>query len=108
LANLRAFQLGSGLISGTAITSIYTVPSGHRVILKDLTLQEVSGVACTINVRLNSFGTWFAAPLSAYPAGGSYHDQKLWVVLSAGDVLKLQRSNSGDYTYVASGSLMTI
>lgn len=108
MAALRAFQLGSGVVTGTSVTNIYTVPSGKKVILKDLTLQEVSGTACQVNVRLGAFGTWFVVNLSAYPAGASYHDQKLWVVLEPGNVFQLQRTNSGQITYTASGSLMTI
>lgn len=108
MATLRAFQLNSGLIAGTTITSIYTVPTGKKVILKDITLQEVAGFSCVINIRLSAFGTWFSVPLGAYPAGSSKAELKLWVVLEAGQVLQLQRDNAHAYTYTASGSLMTI
>lgn len=105
---LRATQFASGLITGTAVTNIYTVPAGKKAIIKDITLQEVSGVACQVNVRLSAFGTFRVVNLSAYPAGGSYNDETMWVVLEPGQVLQLNRSNSGSYTYTVSGSLMTI
>jgi len=108
MATLRATQFASGIISGTSAIDIYTVPSGHKAILKSLTVQEVSGSNTVVNVRLSAFGTWFGQALVAYPDDNSHRDLRLWVVLEPGQVLQLQRINAGQVTYTASGSLMTI
>lgn len=108
MAALRATQFASGVLTGTATTNIYTVPSGHKIIIKRITLLEVSGSACIVNVRLSSFGTWLAQALAAYGSAGSFANLSLWVVLEAGQVLQMNRSNAGQVTYTISGSYMTI
>jgi hypothetical protein len=108
MATLRATQFASGVFSGTAVTNIYTVPAGHKAILKSITLLEVSGVSCIVNVRLSAFGTWYAQILSAYGSAGMGIENRMWVVLEAGQVLQFNRSNAGQITYTVNGSLMTI
>lgn len=108
MATLRATQFASGAIFTNATTTVYTVPAGHKIILKDITLQEASGVACVVNLRLASFGTFRAVTLAAFSGPGSFVELRCWMVFNPGDVLQMSRSNSNVYTYVLSGSLMTI
>lgn len=109
MAALRAKQIASGVITGTTPTTIYTVPSGHKVILKNLLVTEVSGSACICQVRLQAFGTFMAIPLNAYGTSGQFSvSSDIWVVLEPGDVLQMNRSNSGQLTFVMSGSYMFI
>jgi hypothetical protein len=108
VARLRTKQLASGLITGTAVTDVYTVPAGYRTILKTVQLLEASGVACQVNVRLSGVGAWEVVSLAAYPASGASANVKQWVVFEPGQVLQLNRSNAGTYTYILSGSEMLI
>lgn len=108
MATLRATQFASGVLTGTGTADLYTVPAGHKAILKNITLMEVSGVACIVNIRLNTFGTWQAQALAGYGAAGSFARLPTWVVLEPGQILQANRSNAGQVTYTFSGSLMTI
>jgi hypothetical protein len=108
MARLRLIQFATGLITGTTVTSVYTVPTGYKAILKSIQVMEASGVACTVNVRLSGTGTFINIVLPAYPANGSSAHVPCWLVFEPGNVIQLNRSNAGNYTYLLSGSLMLI
>lgn len=108
MATLRATQFGSGLISGTSVINIYTVPTGKKAIVKNLVLTNVSASSCDVNVRVGAFGTWFTQHLAAYGFAGASVSLSLWAVFNAGDVLQLQRGNAGQITFIMGGSLMTV
>jgi hypothetical protein len=108
MATLRATQFGAGLISGTAVHDIYTVPADHKIIVKSVILTNVSLGSVDINVRVNTFGTWFTVHLGAYGSGSASVQLKVWAVFNAGQILQLNRGSAGDFTYVLAGSLMTI
>lgn len=105
---LRAFQVGNGSISGTALTTIYTVPSGYRLILKHVVLLNASASICDVQLRVGSAGTVWRAHLLAYGNAGDAASLYFWIVVDAGQTVQLQRSNAGQYTYSISGSLHTI
>lgn len=108
MAVLRAIQFGAGTISGTSVIDIYTVPTGKKAILKFITLQEISGSGCVVNVRTSATTTWLAVTLNAYSGAGSAYQNRVWVVLEPGQKMQLQRTNAGQVTYSLNGSLMTI
>lgn len=98
----------SGIVSGTSVHDLYTVPSGKRLILKFVTVQEVTGSSCDAQLRLGSFGTIFVWNLLAYGSAGSRGVGSFWIVLPPGEVVQFKRTTSGDITVTVSGSLHTI
>ncbi len=105
MAVLRASQLCYGAITGTAVTDVYTVPSGHRAVLRSVQLLEVSAAASNVQLRLGGFGSIALIPLAAYPAVGSSVQTPCWIVFNPGDVIQLARVSSGEITYLLSGSI---
>lgn len=108
MAALHATQVFLGTITGTSVTTVYTVPSGYRFILKFVSVQEVSGSSCIVQLRSGSTGTIFSFVLTAYSTGTSAQVGNFWIVLNPGDTVQLARSNSGQVTATVSGSLHTI
>jgi hypothetical protein len=87
---------------------VYTVPTGYRLILKFVTVQEVSGSSCVAQLRTGGAGTIFTWSLLAYSAAGSRDVGNFWIVLDQGDTVGFVRTTSGDITVTASGSLHAI
>lgn len=97
-----------GIVSGTAVHDLYTVPTGYRFIIKMVTVQEVSGSSCTAQLRLSPLGTIFTWNLVAYGSAGSRDVGNFWIVVDPGEKIQMARSTSGDITVTISGSLHTI
>jgi len=108
MADLRATQAYQGTPTGTSPTTVYTVPTGKRFILKQVALQEISGVATDVQVRVGSIGTITRQHLASYGSGGDSAVLYYWLVLNAGDVIQLNRTVSGSINAQVSGSLHTV
>ncbi len=108
MAALRSFPIFSGVVSGTSVVDLYTVPTGKLLILKFVTVQEVSGSSCDAQLRLSTFGAFFVWNLLAYGTAGSRAVGDFWVAIAAGVKLQAKRTTSGDITLTASGSLLTV
>lgn len=86
----RTKQLAWGRLAN-GDTILYTCPSGHRTIIKDVRLYNNGGASCSMNVYIsNGAITVYAhvtgnlsVPVGA-PAGGAY-----WVVMEAGQILRV-------------------
>lgn len=108
MATLRATQFAAGAITGTAVTNIYTVPAGHKIILKSISVLNAGGVATNINVRKSAFGSFRNYALAAFGAAGCSVTDHTWIVFEAGDVIQINSNVNVTYTYVICGSLMVI
>lgn len=108
MADLRATQFAAGAITGTAVTNVYTVPVGKRIILKSIQLQEASGIATDVQIRLSGLGTIRLMKLTAYNSAGSTLENTVWIVFNAGQTIQLARVSAGTIGYVLSGSLLFV
>ncbi len=108
MADLRTTRFYLGLVTGTSVTDLYTVPTGKRAIIKQVTVQEVSGSSCTAQLRLSPLGTIFTWALVAYAAADSRAVGHFWIVVNAGEKIQFARSTSGQLTVTVNGSLHTV
>lgn len=108
MAVLRSTQFAIGVNAGTTVNNIYTVPTGHRIILHSIQLQELSGVACSVQVREATIGTWATINLTATPATGSSAQVPMYIVFGPGQIIQLKRSNAGNVNYILSGTYLFI
>ncbi len=108
MAALRSANVFTGVVSSGAVRTVYTVPAGKRFVLKFLTMQEVTGTATVLQLRIGSLGTIAVYNLTAYSTSGSLVTASLWVVVNAGDTVQFSRIAAGDCSVTVNGSLLTI
>lgn len=108
MADLRATQFFSGVVNGTSVVTLYTVPTGKRAIIKHVTVLEVSGSSADAQLRLGSFGTIYHWVLAAYSSAGDEGSSSFWIVINAGETIQFKRTTSGQLTVTVSGSLHTV
>lgn len=108
VAALRSTQVATGTITGTTRTTVYTVPTGYRLILKSILVLNAAGVSIQVQVRWPPTDTKRMYPLAAYGSAGFSANDNIWAVLDQGTAIALQSSGTGTYTYHLSGSLHTI
>jgi hypothetical protein len=91
-----------------AVTNVYTVPAGDRIVVRDITVQNLSDTVA------NSFyvyvaGTWvWQVVLGTSSSSTGKAEIKPWWVMTPGQVLALAVSHSSGVGVVVSGSLYTI
>lgn len=98
---LRATQFFQGTITSTSYVSVYTVPTGHRIILKNVHARNRSGSTNGAYCRVST-GT----ELVHFNVGGSsFGDWNGWIVLNAGQVLQLAVDLSAGQDFTLSGTI---
>jgi hypothetical protein len=108
VATLRATQFAIGTYSDTSVHDLYTVPSGHKIILKSIQVMDYTGNSGVINMRVDVLGTYMVIPIAAYSGAGAWVERRPWIVFNAGQILQIQRTDAHGYTFILCGSLMTI
>jgi hypothetical protein len=98
----------SGLAAGA--TTLYTVPTGKRTIVKSV--RMINGGAAAARVVLSRNGTggvlgYWIAHLAAANAAGEDIELATWVVMNAGETLKLIAGGTTTALMV-SGSELTL
>jgi hypothetical protein len=95
----------AGSTTDSAWHDVYTVPTGKRIAVRDITVATISGGAQTAEVSqlAGSTRTVFAVINAA--AATSSKVWEGWVVLNAGEVISLGGSASGRLDWVVSGYL---
>lgn len=103
---VRNASVARGYLSATGYTTVYTVPTGFVLLLKNILISQTSGQASTFNFNFVSSGAtvnivWFAATTAS---DGTYNWSG-WTVLNAGDALRI---NVGTPTvaYWVSGAVL--
>lgn len=99
-------SLAIGQRTSTAATSIYTVPTGKRTILKSIVVNNGNVAANRVVVEILISGTVVAAMSLFAAAGGATNDTPIlqpWLVLQAGWTISIL-STQQPYYYALSGS----
>jgi len=109
LADLRATSVFQGAVNGTGVVDLYTVPTGKRLILKHVTVLEVSGSSADAQLRSSAAGgTIYVWHLVAYGSAGDEGSSSFWIVFNAGDKVQFKRTTSGQLLVTVSGSIHTV
>lgn len=108
MADLRATPVYSGTVTSATPTTVYTVPTGKRLILKNVTGQNQGSTSADLQLRVVGPNTIYVWSLTGYPTSGSRFTTNFWIVLDAGGQIQLARNNATTIAVVLSGSLHSI
>ena len=89
---VRSKQLGIANPVTTAGNNIYTVPAGHRAIVKSIYLENLHTAAQRIVINIKSGATTLCQLVTTPGAGASATETSylnVWLVLEAGQVLQI-------------------
>lgn len=101
--------LGHGASLAIGLHTLYTVPAGKRTIVKSITLYNHGAATnrVVLEATLGGTDTVIADPiLAAAGAAGDWLQIACWIVLNAGDALKLS-GQSAVVDATASGAELT-
>lgn len=104
---VRTDQLALGQISAASSEqTVYTVPAGHTTILKDLRGSNRAASSASLFIIIRSGATSrIIAGTGSVPSGGFWSiADNPWIVLEAGDELRLLADVATSFTFVVSGA----
>jgi hypothetical protein len=104
MAELRIALLARGVATSASYVTVYTVPAGRRVILKNLNLRNGSGVASNVQVNTTGVADLLNYPLTAGGTIGGNASIPLWIVLNAGDTIRIAVTSGTSVSFVFSGT----
>lgn len=90
-------QLGAGAFAAGSYSTVYTVPTGKRTILKSMWLRNTFNGANIAKVNLSTVAhgnVYFYTNLATSGAAGDTALIPLWVVLNVGDIIKIEPTQS--------------
>ena len=108
MATLRATQFFLGQVTGSGNHTVYTVPSGKRIVVHGISLQDISGSSSVVQFRIGTYGTIQATTLTGYPAVGSGVFWDPYVVVNALDTLVIGLPSGGNLSVVLSGTFLFV
>ena len=109
MALLHATQFYSGTVGDLLLHTLYTVPAGNRIIVRDVTFQNAGTVASDCQFRVGGVGTIRHTNLAAYGSASDHDEYKLWLVLPPAATIQFQRvTGNGVCVITVSGSIYTI
>lgn len=107
---VHSTQLGAAAAVGVAGVTVYTVPAGKRTILKGIWLRNTGGAANVAKLELTLVGgtsVFFYVNLDVSANAGNTVFLNLWVVMNAGDALKMTAAVNS-VNIIASGAELTL
>lgn len=109
MALLHAIQMFVGSITtvNPTLTTVYTVPAGFRVILREVTVRNKATVAANALLSVNTT----IVRTFVMGAGSSATDSaeaRFWIVLAPGDTVKLTGTQAAGFGTCVSGSIYSI
>lgn len=110
MTTVASKQLGFNAAVPTTGSTLYTVPTGKRTIVKSIVLHNNGGAAARANIAvLSGASTLFNyfVDLAASGAAGDSKTDAPWLVMEAGESLKLFASVGTIQAY-ASGAELTL
>ena len=107
MALLHLTPLFQGNVTAGAVRTIYTVPAGDRVNLRNVVMSNRSAAAQTVTLSLNGqyIVAWFG--LAAAGGGSSSATWSGWLVLAPGTTITFN-VQTGSCDVLCSGSIYTI
>jgi hypothetical protein len=102
VASIYSTRLAAGTQSSGSSSSVYTVPSGATVVLRDISLAQTSGTPGLMAVALSGGPACFTVEASALYV--TEHEEGRWI-FNAGDNIIVD-AVSGDTNYFLSGYVL--
>jgi hypothetical protein len=104
MAQLRVKQLWSGRRGATALLNVYTVPAGHRAILKSISATSLSGASQRFWISLHGNPYILEHDLGASGTSAGSAEISLWVVLEPGQTISVELANATNVDFILSGT----
>jgi hypothetical protein len=103
---VRSKQLALGQVAGAGVEqTVYSVPAGHRTILKEIRGTNRAAGAASLFVIIRAAGvSRIVDAVTGVASGARYAFAELWTMLSAGDELRVLSDVATSFTFVVSGS----
>lgn len=108
MAPLRNLQLYQGIVNGTTLAIVYTVPSGHRVVLKRATVRNLASVTNSLYLYEGTAVVLRSWSLAAGAPGAGQDDWSTWIVIDENETLRMRITNTSGVAVVLSGSIYFI
>lgn len=108
MADLRATSFFNAQIAGPGPVNLYTVPAGHRIILREITAYNHASVNNVATVALQSGSTLMSRVLPPAGSAGATLQYSFWAVINPGEVFQGYTNSGQHLTLVISGSLLYI
>lgn len=105
---LRSTSFYNGQIVGPGPINLYTVPTGYRIVLKEILMYNHASTGNGATVALASGSTLVSRVLGAAGGGTSELITPCWTVINAGQVLQGYSDSGKHLTIALSGSLLYI
>lgn len=105
MAALRNHQFYAAIAPGLTLTTMYTVPAGMLVVLRDFTVQNQGAGSTAVQLRVGPAGTIWVVTLAAYPGATSHADLSTWIAMSAGQSAQINVVSNQPVGAVLSGAL---
>lgn len=105
---VHSTQLGYNNALGTVLTTLYTAPSGKRTIVKGIQIYNGAAAANQVTVEVTNAGGLVVTFNIHLGATGSATDTQLidlWMVMNAGDSLKMVAGSAGVRVLVSGAEL---
>jgi hypothetical protein len=108
VALLHATQLYSGIVTGSGVTDLYTVPAGNRIILRSAYVESHAAVSIQASLLLNVISTIHIWNLTAEGTAGDSNEWRPWMVLTPGQIIRGKVATVQPCVFIISGSIYTI
>lgn len=102
------FFAGSVTSVNPTRTTLYTVPAGDRIVIRNLAARNLNGSSATTVILWVANALVFTVSLTTGGTAGDHISQNLWIVATPGQTIQMAASNSTGFGIVVSGSLYTI
>lgn len=103
-------RLGANAAVGTTDTTLYTCPSGSRTIVKGVQWQNLGATAAQARLKVFNGATQvmqYSTQLGALHAADDSDTREIWLVMNAGETLKVAMS-AGTAMVAVSGAELTL
>lgn len=106
LLHASVFYTGNITTVNPTFTTIYTVATGQRIILRSVAYRNLApSAAHTLYLEIDSTLVWSTSIVGGALGAGEFRP---WIVVGPGSVLKMAADASSGFGVVVSGSIYTI
>jgi hypothetical protein len=108
MATLRATSFYSGTATGGGPVTLYTVPSGHKIILRSVNLYNEEGSNSAVTIAVPGFPTICAIVLAAAGSFGANFNIQPHITFDAGTVIAFYGQSGHTISVILSGTLLFV
>jgi hypothetical protein len=108
VAELHVASLYQGRVTSPTFVTVYTVPTGRRVVLRMVNVRNHANAAANAYLDVDGSLDVMFRVLTASGTTGCESQWNGWIVLNAAQTIKAASSQSGGVDFIVSGSSYTV